>query len=64
MSANREGIKRLNDMIVDAQYAQQMGIKVFNGQASAEDYLELQKVADDLISEIQNWKSLIPNQHQ
>ena len=31
--SNREAIKKLNDMIVDSQYAQQLGIKVFNGQA-------------------------------
>lgn len=59
---NRDAIKKLNDMIVDSQYAQQLGIKVFNGQGNPDDWLQLQNVANDLITEIQIWKALIPNE--
>ena len=60
MSVNRDAIKKLNDMIVDSQFAQQMGVKVFNGQATHEECAELQKAAEDLISAIKVWKEAIP----
>lgn len=59
---NREAIKKLNDMIVDSQYAQQLGIKVFNGQASPAECNELREAGNDLLSEIQTWMALIPLQ--
>lgn len=55
----REGVKRLNDMIVDSQYAQQLGVKVFNKQANSNEIEELKVVADELINIIIGWKSLI-----
>lgn len=57
---NRDAIKKLNDMIVDSQYAQQLGIKVFNGQGSPEEHIQLTAIATDLLSAIQIWKDLIP----
>lgn len=57
---NREALKKLSDMMIDCQYAQQMGIQVFNGQATPEMCASLQKVSDDLIAEVQTWKALIP----
>lgn len=57
---NRDAIKKLNDMLVDTQYAQQMGIKVFNGQASQQECDDLKICAQDLISAIQVWLSAIP----
>lgn len=56
---NRDAIKKLNDMTVDSQYAQQLGIKVFNGQANAVECSQLQDVAEDLIESINAWKDLI-----
>ena len=55
----RQGIKRLHDMLVDAQFAQQLGIKVFNRQASSAETEELKVVADELIVTINEWKGLI-----
>ena len=60
MSVNRDAIKKLNDMIVDSQFAQQMGIKVFNGQATPAECAELKKTAEDLLSAINVWKEAIP----
>lgn len=57
----RDAIKKLNDMLVDSQAAQHLGIKVFNGQCTADECQELIKIADDLISAIQTWKAEIPN---
>lgn len=57
---NRDAIKKLNDMIVDSQYAQQLGIKVFNGQGTVEEHVQLNTIATDLLSAIQIWKDLIP----
>ena len=55
----RQGVKRLNDMIVDSQFAQQLGVKVFNRQATAAEVEELKVVADELITTINEWKGLI-----
>ena len=60
--SNREAIKKLNDMIVDSQYAQQLGIKVFNGQASAEEMNDLRKVGEDILEEVKIWLTLVPVQ--
>ena len=46
----RQGVKRLNDMIVDSQFAQQLGVKVFNRQATSAEVEELKVVADELIA--------------
>ena len=55
----RQGVKRLNDMIVDSQFAQQLGVKVFNRQATAAEVEELKVVADELITTINECKGLI-----
>lgn len=55
----RHAVKKLNDMIVDSQYAQQIGVKVFNRQATAAEVEELKVVADELIATINDWKGLI-----
>lgn len=55
----RQGVKRLNDMIVDSQFAQQLGVKVFNRQATSAEVEELKVVADELIATINEWKGLI-----
>ena len=55
----RQGVKRLNDMIVDSQFAQQLGVKVFNRQATATEVEELKVVADELITTVNEWKGLI-----
>lgn len=55
----RQGVKKLNDMIVDAQFAQQLGIKVFNKQATGAEVEELKVVADEIIATINEWKGLI-----
>ena len=60
--SNREAIKKLNDMIVDSQFAQQLGIKVFNGQASAEEMNDLRKAGEDILEEVKTWLALIPVQ--
>lgn len=60
--SNREAIKKLQEMIVDAQYAQQLGIRVFNGQASAEEMNDLRKVGEDILEEVKTWLALIPVQ--
>ncbi len=59
MSFNREGIKKVNDMVTDCQIAQQLGQKVFTGQGTPEEGLELAEIADDMIKSIQIWKNLI-----
>ena len=46
-------------MIVDSQYAQQLGVKVFNGQATTAQIEELKAVGDELIATINEWKGLI-----
>lgn len=55
----RQAIKKLHDMLIDSQYAQQLGIKVFNKQASEAEVEELKIVADELIATINEWKGLI-----
>lgn len=55
----RQGVKKLNDMIVDSQFAQQLGVKVFNRQATAAEIEELKVVADELVATINEWKGLI-----
>ena len=55
----RQGVKKLNNMMVDAQFAQQLGIKVFNKQASSAEVEELKVVADEIIATINEWKGLI-----
>ena len=60
--SNREAIKKLQDMIVDSQFAQQLGIKVFNGQASAEEINDLRKAGEDILEEVKTWLALIPVQ--
>lgn len=60
--SNREAIKKLQDMIVDSQYAQQLGIKVFNGQASVEEINELRSAGEDILEEVKTWLALIPVQ--
>lgn len=55
----RHAVKKLNDMIVDSQYAQQLGVKVFNRQASSAETEELKVVADELLATINEWKGLI-----
>ncbi len=58
----REAIKKLNEMIVDSQYAQQLGIRVFNGQSTPDERHELKILAHDLITSIQIWEKEIPNE--
>lgn len=58
--SNREAIKKLQEMIVDAQYAQQLGVKVFNGQGGAADNETLKQVGEDIIAEVKAWLVLIP----
>jgi|JI61114C2RNA_FD_contig_31_5210345_length_417_multi_1_in_0_out_0_2 hypothetical protein len=60
---NREAIKKLQDMIVDSQYAQQLGMKVFNGQASTEEMNDLRKAGEDILEEVKTWLELVPVQH-
>lgn len=60
--SNREAIKKLQEMIVDSQYAQQLGIKVFNGQANVDEINELKKAGDDILEEVKTWLALIPVQ--
>lgn len=60
--SNREAIKKLQEMIVDSQYAQQLGIKVFNGQASADEINELRCAGEDILEEVKTWLALIPVQ--
>lgn len=55
----RQGVKKLHDMVVDSQYAQQLGIKVFNKQANSNEIEELKLVADELITTINEWKNLL-----
>jgi hypothetical protein len=59
MMIQRQGVKKLNDMMVDAQFAQQLGIKVFNKQATGAEVEELKVVADELITTINEWKGLM-----
>lgn len=60
MTLNRIAIKRVNDTVTDCQVAQQLGQKVFTGQGTPEECLELTKVAEDLLESIAQWKNLIP----
>lgn len=60
--SNREAIKKLQEMIVDSQYAQQLGIKVFNGQANSDEINELRKAGQDILEEVNTWLALIPVQ--
>ncbi len=55
----RQGVKKLHDMVVDSQYAQQLGIKAFNKQANSNEMEELKLVADELITTINEWKNLL-----
>jgi len=57
---NRDALKKLSDMMIDAQYAQQVGIQVFNGQPSPDICAALKQTADDIVAEVQAWKALIP----
>lgn len=59
MKINRQGIKKLHEMFVDAQYAQQLGLKYFNNQVTTEEIVELKEIADELVVTINEWKSLI-----
>lgn len=61
---NRDAIKKLQNMIVDSQYAQQLGIKFFNGQASDEEIKDLRKAGEDILEEVKTWLALIPVQAQ
>lgn len=56
----RDAIKKLNDMLVDSQAAQHLGIKVFNGQGTQDDHDELKKVGEDLLAAITIWLAEIP----
>lgn len=56
----RDAIKKLNDILVDSQAAQHLGIKVFNGQGSQDECDELKKVGEDLIAAINIWMAEIP----
>lgn len=60
--SNREAIKKLQEMIVDSQYAQQLGIKVFNGQANNDEINELRKAGQDILEEVNTWLALMPVQ--
>ena len=59
MNINRQAIKKLHEMFVDAQYAQQLGLKHFNNQTTTEETVELKEIADELIATISEWKRLI-----
>jgi hypothetical protein len=58
--SNRDAIKKLQEMIVDTQYAQQLGLKVFNGQASADEINELRSAGEDILEEVRIWLAAIP----
>lgn len=58
----RDAIKKLNDMLVDSQAAQHLGIKVFNGQGNEAEHEELRKVGQDLLSAINIWIAEIPTE--
>ena len=58
--SDRNAIKKLQEMIVDTQYAQQLGVKVFNGQASIEETNELRKAGEDILEEVKTWLAAIP----
>lgn len=60
--SNRDAIKKLQEMIVDAQYAQQLGVKVFNGQGTATDNEQLVKVGEDILAEVKAWLVQVPTQ--
>jgi hypothetical protein len=64
--SNRDAIKNLSALQVDAQFAYQAGVKVFNSSdLSIKDYKELcdnfRKVCDDILKEVEFLKNLIPN---
>lgn len=58
---NRIALKALSVALIDFQFAQGIGVQVFNEQeVNKEKCEELKKISEELIVAINTWKELIP----
>jgi hypothetical protein len=68
MSTNREGLKLLSSLNIDAQYCQQIGSQVFyyTGAVTDSEYLSMctdfTDVLNDMASEISGILAMLPEQ--
>jgi hypothetical protein len=65
ITANRNGLKDLADLTIDAQFCQQYGMSVFNYQGDLNPHYaqicgNLEIVLDDLVKHLQAIKAQIP----